>query len=61
MFFSTAVVIKTYPDRGNTVKLSWLTIDMILEIYIIVLTYPRKISCGVKNIDVNVDDTTAME
>lgn len=49
MVFSTAVVVKTCPDRDSTVRLSWLTIDMIWEIYIIVLTYPRKITCGVKN------------
>lgn len=49
MLFSTAVVIKTYSDRDSTVRLSWLTVDMILEIYIIVLTYPRKNPCGVKN------------
>lgn len=36
-----------------------LTNNKISEIYSIVLTYPRKITCGVKN--TNVDDTTATE
>lgn len=49
MLFSTTVVVKTFPDIDTTVKLSWVTIDMILEIYIIVLTYSGKITCDVKN------------